>query len=116
MMRPSLLIAAAALLLSAGGTAADATQYGASPELPEPQRGLLPTMKIPRPANWGDARPTVPQGYRIEPIATDLRIPRQTLVLPNGDIRSPRAPAAVRRRCVPRTSSRTSSRAWARPR
>ncbi len=86
MMRPSLLVTAAALLLSAGATASGATQYGASPELPEPQRGLLPTMKIPRPANWGDARPTVPQGYRIEPIATDLRIPRQTLVLPNGDI------------------------------
>lgn len=28
----------------------------------------------------------MPQGYRIEAIATDLRIPRQTLVLPNGDI------------------------------
>ncbi|MFC7690308.1 PQQ-dependent sugar dehydrogenase [Paeniroseomonas aquatica] len=28
----------------------------------------------------------MPAGYRIAPIATDLRIPRQTLVLPNGDI------------------------------
>jgi glucose/arabinose dehydrogenase len=43
-------------------------------------------MKIPRPAAWGDDRPVVPQGYKIEPIATDLRIPRQTLILPNGDI------------------------------
>ncbi len=30
--------------------------------------------------------PVVPQGYAIQAIATDLRIPRQTLVLPNGDI------------------------------
>src|SRR5690606_33428406 len=30
--------------------------------------------------------PVVPQGYEIRAIATDLRIPRQTLVLPNGDI------------------------------
>jgi glucose/arabinose dehydrogenase len=28
----------------------------------------------------------VPQGYAITAIATDLKIPRQTLVLPNGDI------------------------------
>ena len=28
----------------------------------------------------------VPQGYKITAIATDLKIPRQTLVLPNGDI------------------------------
>jgi glucose/arabinose dehydrogenase len=40
----------------------------------------------PSPAGWGDRRPTVPDGYTITPIATDLKIPRQTLVLPNGDI------------------------------
>lgn len=34
----------------------------------------------------GDQKPTVPQGYEITAIATDLKIPRQTLVLPNGDI------------------------------
>jgi glucose/arabinose dehydrogenase len=43
-------------------------------------------MTIAKPAEWGDQRPTVPRGYAIAPIATDLRIPRQTLVLPNGDI------------------------------
>jgi glucose/arabinose dehydrogenase len=43
-------------------------------------------MTIPRPTGWGSALPTVPEGYRIQAIATDLRIPRQTLVLPNGDI------------------------------
>ncbi|HAZ97826.1 MAG TPA: sorbosone dehydrogenase, partial [Halomonas sp.] len=35
---------------------------------------------------WGDALPSVPEGYTITAIATDLQIPRQTLVLPNGDI------------------------------
>src|SRR5690606_25879638 len=39
-----------------------------------------------KPAAWGDGTPTVPQGYTISAIATDLLIPRQTLVLPNGDI------------------------------
>ena len=47
---------------------------------------LLPTMKIAKPAEWGDRKPVVPQGYAITAIATDLQIPRQTLVLPNGDI------------------------------
>ncbi|WP_448208353.1 PQQ-dependent sugar dehydrogenase [Azospirillum sp. sgz302134] len=61
-------------------------EYGANPRLPEQQRGLLPSMKIADPAPWGDRRPTVPDGYTVTAIATDLGIPRQTLVLPNGDI------------------------------
>lgn len=76
-----------ALLLSACGGEGDAQQtYGADPKLPDPQRGLLPSMKIAQPTAWGEQKPTVPQGYSISAIATDLRIPRQTLVLPNGDI------------------------------
>ncbi len=76
-----------ALLLSAcGEKGQDVEQHGPEPTLPEPQRGLLPTMKIAEPAPWGDQHPTVPEGYSITAIATDLKIPRQTLVLPNGDI------------------------------
>ena len=86
MMRSSLLIGALAIALSACGNDPEPMQYGSNPDLPEPQRGLLPDMMIPRPANWGSDLPNVPQGYRIAAIATDLRIPRQTLVLPNGDI------------------------------
>jgi glucose/arabinose dehydrogenase len=62
------------------------TSTGTEPALPEPRRGLLPDMVIPRPAGWGDDLPTVPEGYTITAIATGLAIPRQTLVLPNGDI------------------------------
>ncbi len=61
-------------------------QHGADPALPAPQRGLLPDMRIAEPAGWGERRPAVPQGWAIQAIATDLKIPRQTLVLPNGDI------------------------------
>lgn len=76
-----------ALLLSACGGEADSTQArGPDPKLPEPQRGLLPSMKIAEPVAWGEQKPTVPEGFSITAIATDLRIPRQTLVLPNGDI------------------------------
>jgi glucose/arabinose dehydrogenase len=82
----SLTALAIATLLTACGSSPDPRQYGAEPVLPAPERGLLPSMTIAHPAQWGDQRPTVPAGYAIAPIATDLKIPRQTLVLPNGDI------------------------------
>lgn len=87
-MKRILILAAMATLLGAcGGSNPDAVQYyGTDPTLPTPQRGLLPSMTIAKPALWGDELPTVPQGYAIAAIATDLNIPRQTLVLPNGDI------------------------------
>jgi glucose/arabinose dehydrogenase len=79
---------ALSILLTAGAAnAADSQQqFGPNPNLPEPQRGLLPNMTIPTQADWGDKKPTVPEGYSITAIATDLKVPRQTLVLPNGDI------------------------------
>jgi glucose/arabinose dehydrogenase len=76
-----------AVLLSACGGEQDASQhYGTNPKLPEPERGLLPSMKIAEPSPWGDQVPTVPENFSVTAIATDLKIPRQTLVLPNGDI------------------------------
>ena len=77
-----------ALFLSAcGGGEPDSAQlYGPDPKLPEPERGILPSMKIAEPAEWGDQLPTVPPAFTVTAIATDLKIPRQTLVLPNGDI------------------------------
>ena len=79
------LIAASAVLDGCGSEPQPA-QYGPEPDLPRPERGLLPDMRIAKPAEWGDRQPAVPQGYSISAIATDLAIPRQTLVLPNGDI------------------------------
>ena len=34
------------------------TSTGTEPALPEPRRGLLPDMVIPRPAGWGDDLPS----------------------------------------------------------
>jgi glucose/arabinose dehydrogenase len=78
-------VLAAALTVVAQGDSRSG-QYGANPELPSPQRGLLPSMAIAEPAAWDERRPTVPQGWTITAIATGLQIPRQTLALPNGDI------------------------------
>ena len=81
-----LAIAGLSFVLSACGGNPEPLQYGPNPQLPQPHRGLLPNMTIAEPAEWGDQQPTVPQGYAIRAIATDLKIPRQTLLLPNGDI------------------------------
>lgn len=81
---------AAALVLSlalAGcGKGPDLDQTGARPALPDQKETLLPPMKIARPAGWDGAMPTVPKGFAITPLATDLKVPRQMLVLPNGDV------------------------------
>lgn len=86
-MKLALSALSMALLLTACGGDGEHTQaHGPDPKLPAPERGLLPSMKIAQPAAWGEQKPTVPEGYSISAIATDLKIPRQTLVLPNGDI------------------------------
>lgn len=76
----------AGLLSACSGEEPNPLQQGSDLELPAPQRGLLPNMTIADPTPWGDHQPTVPEGYAISAIATDLKVPRQTLVLPNGDI------------------------------
>ncbi|WP_136069082.1 PQQ-dependent sugar dehydrogenase [Modicisalibacter radicis] len=87
-IRHAASLSSLSIVLAAGiaQAAESQRQYGADPTLPEPQRGLLPDMTVPEPAPWGDRKPTVPDGFTITAIATDLKIPRQTLVLPNGDI------------------------------
>ncbi|MDQ3080438.1 MAG: sorbosone dehydrogenase family protein [Pseudomonadota bacterium] len=86
MKSESLALMMVTLLLAGCGGDRESTPYGPNPDLPEKQRGLLPGMNIADPTGWGDRRPVVPQGYSIAPIATGLKVPRQTLVLPNGDI------------------------------
>lgn len=88
MIKRSALFAVVTLpaLLSACGGEAEPLQYGTDIELPQPERGVMPEMVIAEPAQWGDRLPSVPEGYTISAIAKDLKIPRQTLVLPNGDI------------------------------
>ena len=85
-LRPISLSIAIALMTGCSSSDPDPAQYGATPQLPQQQRLLVPRMTIAEPAGWGDQRPIAPDGYAVTAIATDLGIPRQTLVLPNGDI------------------------------
>ncbi|HYC69168.1 sorbosone dehydrogenase family protein [Brevundimonas sp.] len=83
----SITCAVAVLALAACGRSDPGLdQTGPEPDLPGVRQTLLPPMKIAKPIGWGDALPTVPTGYTVTAMATDLQIPRQMLVLPNGDI------------------------------
>lgn len=86
LMRIPAVTALALAVAACSSEAPELPQYGADPQLPAAERGLLPDMTIASPSAWGDQLPTVPQGYQVSAIATDLAIPRQMLVLPNGDI------------------------------
>jgi len=89
--RMSLLAAAACLALAACSSSHDnfdrSTQYGPDPQLPEPSRALVPRMNVSEVVGWAQGEtPTVPQGFRIEAIATGLSSPRNVYPLPNGDL------------------------------
>ena len=83
------LMGATALLLvlsACGRSDPGLNQTGPQPDIPPIAEGLVPSMKIAQPTGWGDQLPTVPAGFTVTALATDLQIPRQMLVLPNGDI------------------------------
>jgi len=83
-------VTSAAILLTVlsacGQSEPDLNQTGPRPDLPEIRETLTPTLRIAEPMGWGDQLPTVPDGFVVTALATDFRIPRQMLVLPNGDI------------------------------
>jgi glucose/arabinose dehydrogenase len=85
------LATAACLALAACQSGHDnfdkSTQYGPDPQLPEPSRALLPGVNVSKVIGWGEGEtPTVPQGFKIEAIATGLSNPRNVLALANGDL------------------------------
>ncbi len=75
-----------ALVAACSSSSDSIDQTGQTPQLPDQSSDLVPTIAIAPPTGWGGDLPTVPQGYAITAIAKDLKIPRQMLVLPNGDI------------------------------
>lgn len=86
MKTSSAFAVALSTLLAGCGADSEPLQHGAEPVLPESRFSLFPGINIANPVGWGDQRPVVPTGYSITPIATDLKVPRHTLLLPNGDI------------------------------
>jgi glucose/arabinose dehydrogenase len=86
MIRVPLTLAAMAVALSACGSRGAPDQTGPNPNLPKQDETLVPPMKIAEPTGWDGAKPNVPAGFAVTAFATDLKIPRQMLVLPNGDL------------------------------
>lgn len=78
--------ALALTLVACGQSDPGLNQTGANPDLPGVRETLVPPMKIASPTGWNGATPTAPAGFTVTAMATDFRIPRQMLILPNGDI------------------------------
>ncbi len=79
------ILALAACAESARLTVADGT--GPDPQLPAPQRSLVPTVHIAPATGWRDsASPSPAAGLALNAYARGLDHPRWLYVLPNGDV------------------------------
>lgn len=85
----------AIILLTAGGLAACgetaklqvADGFGPSPQLPEPNKTLLPTVNIAPAIGWPEGgKPVAAPGTQVVAFAEGLDHPRWLYVLPNGDV------------------------------
>ena len=95
MLRVSVLGQALALCSLALGVAACGSSArlaakadtGPNPVLPEPDKALVPTVKVATAIGWpAGAAPTAAQGFAVNAFATGLDHPRWLYVLPNGDV------------------------------
>ena len=92
MIRTATMVGLAAGLLLAGCSEpafAPEKQYGdaARVPLPEPQQYLIPPIDIATPVGWQDGeKPTVPDGFVITALGSNMNQPRNVLPLPNGDV------------------------------
>ncbi|WP_373997025.1 PQQ-dependent sugar dehydrogenase [Duganella vulcania] len=63
------------------------TGYGPNPALPEPDRSLIPTVKVAPVEPWqGQDRPRTAPGFSVTAYARGLDHPRWLYTLPNGDV------------------------------
>jgi glucose/arabinose dehydrogenase len=61
--------------------------YGANPQLPAPNKTLMPTVNIAKAVGWPDgARPQPAAGTMVNAFADKLDHPRWVYVMPNGDV------------------------------
>jgi len=89
-MRRQIFVPAVIVLLASCGNPEKidlSQQVGPNPVLPKPVEQLVADVGVPKVVGWktGEA-PSVPPGFRIEPLATGLAHPRTVYPLPNGDV------------------------------
>ncbi|MGI3775789.1 MAG: PQQ-dependent sugar dehydrogenase [Janthinobacterium lividum] len=88
LLRTTLLVVSVVTPAAAGDQAGNpADQYGADPRLPEPHQYLFPPMKVMPARGWNPGEtPVVPNGMRVQALATGFLHPRMVYPLPNGDV------------------------------
>jgi glucose/arabinose dehydrogenase len=70
---------------------------GRNPQLPEPEKKLIPTVKVAEATGWAaNAKPTGAPGVTVNAFASGLVHPRWLFVLPNGDVLVAETNAPVR--------------------
>jgi glucose/arabinose dehydrogenase len=61
--------------------------YGPDPELPAPEKPLIPVLNAPNAIGWAeDEQPVAAEGMEVTAFASGLDHPRWLYVLPNGDV------------------------------
>ena len=81
------VLAGFALAACGRGHPVPKTSYGAHPQLPAPDKSLLPTVNFATAMPWpaGEA-PRAPKGFAVTRFAESMDNPRWLYVLPNGDV------------------------------
>ncbi len=72
-----------------GGPAAlpASSGYGPNPELPTPNKRLIPVVNPPNATGWADGeKPAAAEGMEVAAFASGLDHPRWLYILPNGDV------------------------------
>jgi glucose/arabinose dehydrogenase len=65
----------------------DNGEFGANPNLPEPESKLIPTIKVAKVIRWrSDEKPIAVAGLTVNAFAGSLQHPRWLYVLPDGDV------------------------------
>lgn len=85
----AMTLAATCVLLSSceRATVSSAAGYGASPTLPAPNPGLIPTVNIASAVGWpAGTTPRAANGLAVNQFASGFDHPRWLHVLPNGDV------------------------------
>ncbi|MGH6608700.1 MAG: DUF7133 domain-containing protein, partial [Burkholderiaceae bacterium] len=85
----TVLSAAAAIIVSACAPPAThpvSIGVGTNPQLPPPDKPLIPVVNIAPAVGWSGATPTAAPGTRVVAFASGLDHPRWVYVLPNNDV------------------------------
>src|SRR3954468_12903454 len=90
-MRLSILLSSLTICLLMFGCSAsalpEAETVGSQPTLPEPEKSVIPVVKVAEAVGWpAGAKPVAAAGLAVNAFATGLDHPRWIYVLPNGDV------------------------------